>query len=472
MPSRRDQLFSYQFMVQRVVSAFVYRDAEAAKVPFPRALSTLFVGSMIAVLALAAVGVFGVLSPGGKNSWRNDRVLIVEKETGARYVYLNKRLHPVVNYVSARLIIKAAKPAVVRVSQASLRGTARGEPLGIQGVPDTLPDRGHLLKGRWTLCTRPAPTETGQLVPAAALFVALSGTPGTPPGDRAMLVKQNQAEVVYLIWRNRRFPVNSPQLVLRALGLGQAPVVPVASAWINAVPLGAALGPIAIDGRGQNSALAGARVGQVLVAKSQSGVEQYYVALADGIADITVAQVDILLNDPATDAAYPGEQKRRIERTDLASARRSARVVLPAIGETAPPPRTPELVPVTGTSPLCAAFGGAALPPAITVDAGLPAPGSGIRASARGQNVTADEIVLPSGDGVLVEAMVSGEASSGTLAVVTDLGIRYPLASREVAGYLGYTEGNAVKMPAALVAMLREGPSLDPERAVLPVGAS
>ena len=37
MPSRRDQLFSYQFMVQRVVSAFVYRDAEAAKVPFPRA---------------------------------------------------------------------------------------------------------------------------------------------------------------------------------------------------------------------------------------------------------------------------------------------------------------------------------------------------------------------------------------------------------------------------------------------------
>jgi hypothetical protein len=29
-----------------------------------------------------------------------------------------------------------------------------------------------------------------------------------------------------------------------------------------------------------------------------------------------------------------------------------------------------------------------------------------------------------------------------------------------------------VKMPAALVAMLREGPPLDPERAVLPVGTS
>jgi hypothetical protein len=93
-------------------------------------------------------------------------------------------------------------------------------------------------------------------------------------------------------------------------------------------------------------------------------------------------------------------------------------------------------------------------------------------ASARGRNATADEVVVPAGDGVLVEAMVSADAGSGTLAVITDLGVRYPLASREVAGYLGYSDRNAVKMPAALVAMLREGPSLDPERAVLPVEAS
>jgi type VII secretion protein EccB len=471
VPSRRDQLFSYQFMVQRVVSAYVYRDAEAAKVPFPRALSTLFIGIMVAVLALAGVGVFGVLSPGGKNSWRGDKALIIEKETGARYVYLNKRLHPVLNYVSARLILKTARPNLVRVSQSSLRGTARGEPLGIQGVPDTLPDSKRLLKRRWTLCTRPAPTETGQQVPAAALYVGLSGSPGTQPGDRAMLVKQNQDNTVYLIWHNHRFPVRSPQFVLLALGLGQAPVVPVAPAWINAVPLGADIGPIAIDARGQPSALTGARIGQVLVAKSQSGAEQYYVVLADGIADITVAQADILLNDQATDAAYPGEQKRRIERTDLANARRSVRVLLPASGEDAPPARTPELIPVSDASPLCAAFDNASAP-TITVDASLPAPGSGVMASARGQNATADEVVVPAGEGVLVEAMVSADAGSGTLAVITDLGVRYPLASRDVAGYLGYSDRNAVRMPAALVAMLREGPSLDPERAALPVGAS
>src|SRR5688572_30217761 len=95
VPSRRNQLFSYQFMVRRMASAFVYRDPEAAKVPFPHGLSTLFIGVMVAVLALAAVGVYGVVSPGGKNSWRSDHALIIEKETGTRYVYLNKRLHPV-----------------------------------------------------------------------------------------------------------------------------------------------------------------------------------------------------------------------------------------------------------------------------------------------------------------------------------------------------------------------------------------
>jgi type VII secretion protein EccB len=296
-------------------------------------------------------------------------------------------------------------------------------------------------------------------------------SPGTQPGDRAMLVRPDRDDTVYLVWRNRRFPVRSPQFVLRAIGLGQAPIVPVAAAWINAVPLGATIGPIAVDGRGRASALTGARVGQVLMARSQSGAEQYFVALADGIADITVAQADILLNDQATDAAYPGEQKRRIERADLTDAPRSARVLIPANGEDAPPARTPDLVPVTDTSPLCAVFATAAGPPVITVDAGLPAAGPGVAAPARGQNATADEVVVPAGDGVLVEAMVSADAGSGTLAVVTDLGIRYPLASREVAGYLGYSERDAVRMPAALVAMLREGPSLDPDKAALPAGA-
>jgi type VII secretion protein EccB len=459
-------------MVQRVVSAYAYRDAEAARVPFPRALSTLFIGIMLAVLALAAVGVFGIISPGGKNTWRSEKVLIVEKETGARYVYLNKRLHPVLNYVSARLILKTQNPSVVRVGRTSLRGAGRGEPLGIAGLPDSLPDRKRLLKSRWTLCTRPAPTPTGQQVAAAALYVGLSGDGGAPLGDRAVLVRQTDRadQTVHLVWHDRRFPVRNSQVVLRALGLGQAPVIDAASAWINAIPLGPDIGPIAIANRGRPMGLANVLIGQVLVAQSQSGGEQYYVALADGIADITVVQADILLADPDTAAAYPNGLPERIARTDLATARRSAQVLLPAANDTAPPVRTPELASANATTPLCATFAGAGAAPAVTVGARLPAPGSGVKAAPTGPNATADEVVVPAGEGVLVEAMVSGAAGSGTLAVVTDLGIRHSLASRTVVGFLGYTEGAAVKMPAALVAMLREGPALDPERASLPVG--
>jgi len=468
VPTRRDQLFSYQFMVRRVVSAFAYRDAEAAQVPFPRAMSTFFIGMMVAVLGLAAAGVYGVLSPGGKKSWRSADVLIVEKETGARYVYLNNRLHPVLNYVSGRLILKRPDPTTVSVSRASLRGAPRGAPLGIAGAPDTLPDRKRLRKGRWVLCSRPTTSQTGQQVAATALYVGALDVAGQGIGERALLVRHPDG-TVYFVWHNRRFLVHRPQLILNALALGQAPISTVGPAWVNAIPQGVDIGLIDVPGRGSPGSLRDVPVGQVVVAQSQSGETQYHVVLADGIADITQVQADIILNDPATAAAYPNQQPRPVARTDLATAKRSARILLPAAGPAQPPARTPEVV-AAGQSALCASFADAGTPPELTVGARLPAPGAGVRAARRGATATVDEVVVPAGDGVVVESVVSPDAPTGTLAVVTDLGVRHALATREVLSYLGYEQSAAVRMPATLVAMLGEGPALDPERASLPAG--
>ena len=93
MASRRDQVQSYQFFVQRMTSALVAREPDPDAAPFRRLGGAGLGGIMIAVLCLAAVGVYGLVRPGGSTSWKDGASVIVEKETGTRYVYRDGQLH-------------------------------------------------------------------------------------------------------------------------------------------------------------------------------------------------------------------------------------------------------------------------------------------------------------------------------------------------------------------------------------------
>ena len=93
MASRQDQLHSYQFAMQRMVAAVVARDADPVRSPIRRLAGAALAGVLIAALCLAAVAVYGVLAPGGATGWRSQGAIVVEKETGARYVYLDGSLH-------------------------------------------------------------------------------------------------------------------------------------------------------------------------------------------------------------------------------------------------------------------------------------------------------------------------------------------------------------------------------------------
>src|SRR5262245_46492210 len=100
------------------------------------------IGVLVGVVVVVGFGVFGIISPGGSTSWRTPGALIIEKETGARYVYVDAVLRPVLNYTSARLIV-GGEPAVVRVSRGSLQSAPRGLPVGIPSAPDALPNLGR-----------------------------------------------------------------------------------------------------------------------------------------------------------------------------------------------------------------------------------------------------------------------------------------------------------------------------------------
>jgi hypothetical protein len=69
------------------------------------------------------------------------------------------------------------------------------------------------------------------------------------------------------------------------------------------------------------------------------------------------------------------------------------------------------------------------------------------------------------GGGAVVSALPSQDANSGTLCLVTDLAMAFPVAGTDVLAPLGLGGVQPVTLPASLLALLPRGPLLDPAAA-------
>ena len=104
MQTKRDQLQAYRFLMRRAAYALLRGDPDTPETPL-RTMGLAVVGALVAFgLVAAGAGIYGVIKPGGNRHWREPGKIIVEKETGARYVLFDGVLHPVLNYASARLV--------------------------------------------------------------------------------------------------------------------------------------------------------------------------------------------------------------------------------------------------------------------------------------------------------------------------------------------------------------------------------
>ncbi|MFB9236999.1 type VII secretion protein EccB [Plantactinospora siamensis] len=454
MPSRQDQLHSYQFMVARVVAALVLRETDPARSPFRRSATAALAGLLVAGIGLGAAALYGGFTGAGADHYRDTSAVVVERETGARYVYRDGRLHPVLNYASALLIIGGGSaPRTVLVSQRSIRDAPRGAPLGLVGAPDSLPPAGRLAGGAWTVCSTPAGPDG--VAPTSTVRLA-----GSPPGraltDEGVLARHPDGSL-HLLWHGRRHLIRDPGLVLPALAWTSRRAVPVAPALLAALPPGADLRAVPLAGVGRPSRMPGATIGEVFVVKTQGGARQYAVAAAAGLAGITQLQADLLL----TAGGQPAP-------TELPQSRFAAAPKLPDLapeGDTAPPAVAPGLVDAAGSA-LCGRIEpGTAATPELRLGAAAPDASGLASGSGTPGEIRADRIVVPAGGGALVRAMSAPGAPAGATCVVTDLGRRYAVPDPEVQAMLGYRDVRPVELPAAVVALLPAGPALDPRLA-------
>lgn len=470
MATRKDLFQSYQFMMQRVVSGVVLRESDPPQSPLRRMGGAAFAGIMITVLSLVAAGVIGLISPGGNKSWRDGQAVIVDSTSGAQYVYLKDdagdfQLHPVPNLASGALLVGSAE--TIDVSAKSLDGEPRAAAIGIPNAPEALPAPARLSSDPWTLCSLPAETKSGEEAPNTSLSIGRTYTEGQPLDETAILVRDTEADALYLITNGRRYAIPQEDPVLDGLGIRSQPQLRVGTAWVSAIPAGEDLAPIAVSGAGTPStAVPGARVGQVR-AVTTNGSTAYYLVLAGQLMPLTEVQALVTVADPTLSAAYPGGSAEIIE----LSAAEAAGAPKSDPAPTSPtdlPANQPEAMKVASDrSTVCATFEDTKATPSIAVEARVEgaevAPATASRTE--GGVVLANRIQVDGGSGVLVKPMVSPTATDAMHYLVTDQGIRFAITDATAKESLGYRQVSAVEMPASLIARIPEGPALNADAA-------
>ncbi|WP_250000381.1 type VII secretion protein EccB [Actinoplanes sp. M2I2] len=456
MPSRQDQLHSYQYSLQRVVAALVTHDPDPQRSPLRRAGMTALVSLLVASLLVAAAAIYGLLTGNSRVDPRDPAVVFQEKGTGARFVYLESdgKLHPVLNFASGLLLASARAPSLKTVSSEKLAAVPLGDPLGIPDAPDSLPAKNALITGRWSICTD---NQGAGRATRSTLLVGDRLTDGTvlARAGRALLVRDPDGRNA-LVVGNRRFavPVSRDDATLTALNYSSNRPWPVSVAWLNAVPAGPDLVPPAIPGLGRAS-VAGLRVGQLV-----TDGQQVAVMLTDGKAALTDMQARLMLT-------VQGVQRPANIGNDFIGLPTSRTRISDAGDPRGLPPVVPQLIDGAPTR-ACITLPVDKAGDGIRVDPTIPAGEvvTGV-AGEPATTVKADLVHIARGRGAVTASAASPGAppGTGTVSVVTDTGLRYPLADRDLVAKLGYGNVKVQQIPSELISLMPEGPSLDPARA-------
>jgi type VII secretion protein EccB len=456
VPSRQDQLHSYQYSLQRVVAALVTHDPDPSRSPLRRAGTTALVSLLIAAIAVGAAGLYGIFTGQNTTDATDSTVVFQEKGTGARFVYLDSdhKLHPVLNYASGLLLTTGDSPDLVGVASSKLAQVPLGAPLGIPDAPDSLPGRHDLLVERWSVCTdNQGPGGN----PRSTLLVGDRLTDGTvaAKANRALLVVDPRQNI-FLVYDNRRFQVPDvgADQILRALGWIDQTPWKVSAAWINAVPAGPDLRAPVVPQSGRLTVVGDYRVGRLVKYGPSFGV-----IMPDGLAGVTPVQARLLQAATGRAAADIGADYFRLpgSKTKLSDANdpNGLPADVPALFGAAP-------TRVCMTLPFDAKAGDG-----VRVDPTVPEGVAVAGVAAAAQTNRADLVHVARGKGVVLVSSPSttAPAGSGTVGVVTDTGRLYTLASRDLLGKLGYGGVDVQTVPAQLAALLPRGPSLDPAQA-------
>lgn len=438
------QISGHRFLLRRMEHALVRGNVAMFDDPMRAQALALLVGGVLAVIAIGVCAVLAFLAP---TTALADAPIVMVRDTGALYVRVGPRLHPVLNLASARLITGSSdKPRLV---SASAVGTApRGAMLGIPGAPDTIATPLIFDESGWLVCDEGSTTTT-----------VLAGPVDERTARRSVLVNAvgEGAAATYLLFDGRRAKVDLRNpAVVRALRLDGITSRPVSRTLLDALPEVPQIAAPHIPDAGSAgpAPLHGLRVG-IVVRVSRADSEELYVVLPGGVQRIGVVAADLIRFSQAQNAH------------EIVAADPGAIGAVPIVDDL-PIGEFPERAGTADDPVLCAQWRWAAgsksvATATITVGSlpsgGAPPPVQLAQADAAGAGI--DGFWMAAGRSAYVRAVgVSGDgARNGTLFLVNDTGVVFGIRDEETAKRLGLT-GEPVPAPWPVLARLPRGPEL------------
>ncbi|WP_030896578.1 type VII secretion protein EccB [Streptomyces sp. NRRL S-474] len=340
---RRDELAAYTFARKRTVAAFLAPSPGGSEEGAPRPVRTVMPSLGVGVVLVIGFIAWGVIKPTAPKGWDTPgEHIIVDSDSTTRYVVLDpdpkdnkveKVLHPVLNYASAKLLLDKGKGSVLEVpgKEIDKSGIRHGATIGIPYAPDRLPSKEDAAKAKtWAVCERPAPGAKGTIDRAVFVFDSEDATSLANSG------KVNHREALYVVEREtgREFLVDGKgnlfllgdqegldqvtMAQLRAAVVGsRAQAQPVSREWLRTFNEGGVITFPTVPSIGEPTSVQGlppeaSTVGRVLKAKDAQG-DQYFVVLKNEVAAITPFVANLLKQSPDADKAYGTDEIADIE---------------------------------------------------------------------------------------------------------------------------------------------------------------
>ncbi|HKR51736.1 MAG TPA: type VII secretion protein EccB [Pseudonocardiaceae bacterium] len=471
-PTTTSQVQAYRFVMRRMESALVRKDAVMLHEPMRHHLRATAVGLILGAVGLAAFFVIGQFSPAGQVSAHE---IVIGSPSEAVFVVQDnpRRLIPVLNLTSARLLLAAISPGrevpeTKRVADSALAGIGRAPSTGLPGAPP-LPVAENLIRGVWSVCdtatVRPDLPD-GEAQPQLSTTVLVREQP--PPGrslgdDQALLVAEQRTGATYLVWQGRRGQVDLRDTAIRTL-YEWGDVVPrkVSTGLLNAIPEGPPLTLPDIPPGQPSSLLPGVQIGEVVRVKG--AIQQsFFLLLPQGKQPVERAVADLIRYHRSAGTDFTDVTPEAISQVPEAPV--ASRLDFAGF-----PAQIPQVVTITETPIACLSWSGPDQALVITVnpDERLPL-GDGespVEVPRTASGPTADSVFLKPTKGALVRGVVPGQRpDTGAIWLVTDQGLRYGVPTVDVARALGLGD---VTTPAleSILGLLPIGPALEPQRAL------
>ena len=476
----RAQVNGYRFLIRRLEHALIRADSRMIHDPMRGQLRALLVGMVIAILITGACGVLAFFKPSPNIG--NAQILL-SKSSGALFVRIGDRVHPVLNVASARMI--TGQPDVPKeVDDKFLNELPRGPLVGVIGAPTNIQAGDDMSKSSWTVCdTATTPNVTAGTGIATLETAVLANDPVLDNDIRAASPAETVlaiwADKVYLIYDGVRAEIDpTDPVVVNALHLQDAIPRLISPGLLNAFPLVPPIRKVAIEGAGETVPFLpdSHRVGSIVKTVDSRG-EQRYAVLRDGIQPVSAATADIIRYGDPTEGSDGA--------SEISPATVSAAPAVNSLPVGHYPAVSPELVDVEPDSVVCMAWQrantAARADIRLLVGHRLPIPvgAQPVRlALADGNGPGLDWAYLRPGSGEFVQATGEGTDSRamGQLFYVSDTGLRYHIKDLPTADALGVTgvkdpTGGAVQRPQlapwAVLSLLPPGPELSQEAALV-----